>query len=53
MTYRLCKNAINKHLYTTYEEMMQKLDVFYLGNRITEAQYEELVALLNEKEGKE
>ena len=50
MTYRLCKSAINKGLYNSYEEMIGKLDVFLLGNRITQAQYEELVALLNERE---
>ena len=50
MIYRLCKNVINSNNYGSYDEMMRKLDVFYLGNRITEAQYEELVTLLNEKE---
>lgn len=51
MTYRLCKSCITKGLYNSHEEMMNKLDVFLLGNRITQAQYEELVALLNEKDG--
>ena len=52
MIYKLCKNMINNGTYGSYEEMMNKLDVFYLGNRITQAQYEELVALLNEREGR-
>lgn len=46
MIYKLCKNSIIKGTYGTYEEMMNKLDVFYLGNRITKEQYEELVELL-------
>ena len=53
MTYRLCKQTIQKGFYNSYEEMMQKLDVFYLGNRITQQQYEELVTMLNEREGRE
>ena len=52
MIYKLCKNMISNKTYGSYEEMMNKLDVFYLGNRITQAQYEELVALLNEREGR-
>ena len=51
MIYRLCKTMINNGNYNSYEEMMNKLDVFYLGNRITQAQYEELVQMLNEREG--
>lgn len=46
MIYKLCKASIIKGTYGTYEEMMNKLDVFYLGNRITKEQYEELVELL-------
>ena len=49
MIYRLCKNMINNGTYGSYEEMMNKLDVFYLGNRITQIQYNELVELLNSK----
>lgn len=48
MIYKLCKNIINKSNYTSYDEMMNKLDVFYLGNRLTEEQYKELVELLKE-----
>lgn len=50
-TYTLCKSVIERGTYGTYDEMMLKLDVFFLGKRITEAQYTELVALLKEKEG--
>lgn len=36
--------------YETKEEMMEKLDVFLMGNRISTAEYQELVALLEKKE---
>ncbi len=49
MIYRLCKTMILNKTYSTKEEMQTKLDVFYLGNRINQAQYEELTALLNEQ----
>ncbi|MDU6297407.1 hypothetical protein [Clostridium celatum] len=38
--------------YETKEEMMEKLDVFLMGNRISTAEYQELVALLEKKEAK-
>lgn len=51
MTYIYCKNvitnSINSNKLNTVE-MLEKLDVFYLGNRITKEQYEELVSLINE-----
>ena len=50
MTYKLCVKAINNGTYGTKEEMMIKLDVFLLNNRITQEQYNELVALLESKE---
>lgn len=49
MTYRLCKQMIQRKLYNTKEEMQQKLDVFYLGGRITQEQYAELTTLLEEQ----
>ena len=45
MTYRLCKTIINRGGYDN-ADMMQKLDVFLLNNRITEAEYNELVTLM-------
>lgn len=36
--------------YETKEEMMEKLDVFLMGNRISTAEYQELVALLEKKD---
>lgn len=47
MTYNYCKIVINNGRYGTKEEMLIKLDVFLLNNRITQEQYNELVALLN------
>lgn len=46
-TYTLCKTVIENGLYGTKEEMMFKLDVFLLNNRITQSEYNELVSLLN------
>ena len=36
-------------MYETQEEMQTMLDVFYMGARITQAQYEELTQLLADK----
>ena len=49
MTYKLCVTVINKGTYGTKEEMLIKLDVFLLNNRITQEEYEELVNLLENK----
>ena len=46
MTYTLCKAKIERRDYATQEEMQQMLDVFLIGKRITQAEYEELTALL-------
>ncbi|MBC2721847.1 hypothetical protein [Desulfosporosinus sp.] len=47
MTYIYCKKVIQNGTYGTEEDMMIKLDVFLLNNRITQDQYNELVGLLN------
>ncbi len=47
MTYTMCKKVIENKTYSSKEDMRQKLDVFLLNNRITEAEYTELTALLN------
>jgi len=47
MTYIFCKRVIENGTYGTKEEMLVKLDVFLLNNRITQEQYNELVDLLN------
>lgn len=46
MTYIYCKKVIQNGTYGTREDMMIKLDVFLLNNRITQDQYTELVAML-------
>lgn len=46
MTYTLCKKIIQNGNYDK-DDMMNKLDVFLLNNRITDAQYNELVALMS------
>lgn len=49
MTYKLLKNKIEKGMYETQEEVQIMLDVFYMGGRITQNEYEELTALLISK----
>jgi hypothetical protein len=46
MTYTLCKKLISKGNYDK-DSMVDKLDVFLLNNRITDAQYNELIELMN------
>ena len=46
MTYKVAKMMITNGNYE-YNDMLKKLDVFLLGNRITEEQYTELVGLMN------
>lgn len=45
-TYVFCKKIIANKTYGTKEDLLVKMDVFLMNNRITEAEYEELVALL-------
>ena len=45
MTYARLKKLITNGAYDK-NDMMNKLDVFLIANRITEAQYEELVGLM-------
>ena len=46
MTYKVAKMMITNGNYE-YDDMLRKLDVFLLGNRITQEQYTELVGLMN------
>jgi hypothetical protein len=48
MTYSYCKKIIQNKTYSSKEDMMDKLDVFLLNSRITETEYNELTALLNQ-----
>lgn len=45
MTYNYCKKIIANGNYNK-DDMLDKLDVFLLAGRITDEQYNELVALL-------
>lgn len=44
-TYSLCLSMIIRRSYKDKEDMQFKLDVFFAGDRITEAQYNELSTL--------
>ena len=46
MTYQLCKKLIKSGKTTG---LIDKLDVFLLNDRISEAEYNELVALINDQ----
>lgn len=45
MLYKVLKRSIERGGYVA-ADMQEKLDVFYAGDRITTAQYNELVAML-------
>ena len=45
MTYTICKRLILNGSYVK-EDMLVKLDVFLLNNRITQDQYEELIEMI-------
>lgn len=46
LTYRNYKRLIEIGRYEK-EDMLNKLDIFLLNDRVTQAEYEELIALLN------
>lgn len=46
-TYTLCKKVIENKTYGEKDEMLSKMDVFLLNNRINQEQYNELLGLLN------
>lgn len=46
MIYTLCKKVIESGNYE-YQSMLNKLDVYLLGNRITPEQYTELKGLMD------
>jgi len=50
MTYLYCKIIIENKSYNSKEEMLEKLDVFLLNNRITNEQYTELLNLFEIEE---
>lgn len=48
MTYVYCKKIIDRGIYDK-EEMLDKLDVFFLAKRITKDEYNELITIINNK----
>lgn len=48
MTYAVCKRLIENSNFEK-DDMLFKLDIFLLNNRITSEQYNELVGLMDEK----
>ncbi|MBD7944699.1 hypothetical protein H9650_11290 [Psychrobacillus sp. Sa2BUA9] len=46
LTYRACKSQIERQSYVSKEDMQQKLDIFLVGDRINQNQYEELTTQL-------
>lgn len=49
MAYLFCKKIIENQAYESKEDMLIKLDVFLLNDRITQDQYNELASMLNEQ----
>ena len=46
MTYKMCKTLIEKKRYEK-EDMLEKLDIFLIANRITKEEYEELTKIIS------
>lgn len=44
-TYKMCKILIENKRYEK-ESILKKLDLFLLGNRITEEEYKELISMI-------
>lgn len=51
-TYTLLKGRIERKTYKSYEDMVQMLNTFYFYSQITDEEYNELMNLLKDKEGK-
>lgn len=49
MTYDFCRIVIEKKVLTR-ADLLEKLDIFYMRDRISREQYEELVAMVEEAE---
>lgn len=46
--YNAMKKLIEKHFYKTKEEAQDKIDVFFACNRLTDEEYADLSALIEE-----
>lgn len=49
MLYKVLKRMIEKGNYDSKEELMEKMDLLLLNNQITIDQFNELVAMLEQK----
>ena len=49
--FKIMKKLITKHFYATKEEAQDKCDVFFAVGRITEGEYTDLTALVEEVYG--
>lgn len=49
LTYRACKLLIERGTYNSKEDMQNKLDIFLLNDRLTQAEYDELTQMLANK----
>lgn len=47
LTYNALKSQITRKSYISKEDVLQKMDIFLIGNRITQEQYNELLEMLN------
>lgn len=47
LTYKAAKSSIERKSYKSKEDMQIMLDVFLINNRISQAEYDELTALLH------
>lgn len=46
LTYNALKSQINRKSYVSKEDVQQKMDIFLIGDRITQEQYNELLTSL-------
>lgn len=47
LTYNALKSQIGRKSYVSKEDVQQKMDIFLIGDRVTQEQYNELLLLLN------
>lgn len=47
LTFNALKSQITRKSYVSKEDVLQKMDIFLIGNRITQDQYNELLEMLN------
>lgn len=47
LTYNALKSQISRKSYVSKEDVLQKMDIFLIGDRITQDQYNELLTLLD------